>query len=169
MKSGASCHRIPFRHRLRAVGATRRARDSGGEVRLCARAETAAFQGEILMPRIVLFVFAVGLVATLGLAAGCGSSGGGGGGPSSDANLSALAVSVGSLTPAFDPATTAYTAAVGLFQTSATVTPTAADPGASITVDGSALASGAASATLALATGPNPVMIVVTAADGTTT
>ena len=80
--------------------------------------------------------------------------------------LSALAVSVGSLTPAFDPATTAYTAAVGLFQTSATVTPTAADPGASITVDGSALASGAASATLALATGPNPVMIVVTAADG---
>ncbi len=77
MKSGASCHRIPFRHRLRAVGATRRARDSGGEVRLCARPETAAFQGEILSSKRA--IPSPWGSRRPGLPAGCGSAGGSGG------------------------------------------------------------------------------------------
>ncbi len=50
-----------------------------------------------------------------------------------------------------------------------TVTPTAADAGATITVDGTPVASGAASQAIALPIGVTPVLIEVTAADGTTT
>ena len=56
-----------------------------------------------------------------------GSSGHGGlGFTSSDASLSALVTSVGSLAPSFAPATTMYTATAGSTTTSVTVTPTSA-------------------------------------------
>ena len=51
-------------------------------------------------------------------------------GPSSDATLSNLTSSIGTLTPGFAPATTAYTLAVGHSVTTLTLTPTVNDPNA---------------------------------------
>jgi hypothetical protein len=52
-----------------------------------------------------------------------------------DARLSNLVPSVGTLTPVFDSGTTGYTATSPFATDSITVTPTAADPGATIKVD----------------------------------
>ncbi|TBN57961.1 cadherin-like beta sandwich domain-containing protein [Glaciihabitans arcticus] len=89
--------------------------------------------------------------------------------PSSNANLSALALSAGTLSPAFAAATTSYTATVPFTRTSLTVTPTRADSTASITVNGVSVTSGSASGAIALAVGSNTITTVVTAQDGTTT
>lgn len=86
---------------------------------------------------------------------------------SSDATLSALTLSEGTLQPAFSPFNTNYLADVGSSVASITVTPTAADAGATITVAGNAVASGSASAPVPLSAGSNPIPVVVTAADGT--
>ena len=88
--------------------------------------------------------------------------------PSSDATLSALLLSAGALDPAFAPTTTAYTIDVPNVTDSTTVTPTAADAGATIEVNGAAVASGATSGSIALAEGPNLITIEVTAEDGVT-
>ncbi|MEL7719561.1 cadherin-like beta sandwich domain-containing protein [Citromicrobium bathyomarinum] len=87
---------------------------------------------------------------------------------SGDARLSALAVSAGTLSPAFDPAQASYTVAVGNDVTTITLTPTAAAADATITVAGNAVASGTASAPVALPVGTTSIPVVVTAADGTT-
>nr|WP_248285320.1 cadherin-like beta sandwich domain-containing protein [Alteriqipengyuania abyssalis] len=87
---------------------------------------------------------------------------------SSDATLSALTLSEGTLQPAFSPFNTNYLADVGSSVASITVTPTAADAGATISVAGNAVASGSASAPVPLSAGSNPIPVVVTAADGTT-
>ena len=92
---------------------------------------------------------------------------------SSNADLSALALSAGALDPAFAPGTTAYTATVLNPAASITVTPTKADAGASIEarVNGGGYApvtSGSPSGPLALNVGPNTVDVRVTAEDGTT-
>ena len=97
----------------------------------------------------------------------CGGSGGGGA-LSTDATLAALTLSGGAPSTAFDPAVTAYTLDGGLFLASTNVTPTASEQGATVTVDGMLVASGEASEAIELAVGPNPVLIVVTATDGTT-
>ncbi|WP_436135403.1 IPTL-CTERM sorting domain-containing protein [Acidovorax sp. LjRoot129] len=89
--------------------------------------------------------------------------------PSSDANLSSLALSAGTLSPVFASGTTSYTAGVPFNTTSLTVTPTVADATASITVNGVAVTSGNASGAIALAVGTNTITTVVTAQDGTTT
>jgi gliding motility-associated-like protein len=89
--------------------------------------------------------------------------------PSADANLSAFKISRGTLTPAFAPATTSYTASVANGVTSMTVTPTAADVTATITVNGATVASGTASGAIELAVGSNAITTLVTAQDGTTT
>ena len=88
--------------------------------------------------------------------------------PSANANLSALTVSAGNLAPAFDTATTSYAATVGYATTSVAVTPVVADGTASVTVNGSAVASGSASGAIALAVGTTTITTVVTAQDGTT-
>jgi hypothetical protein len=88
--------------------------------------------------------------------------------PSSDNNLSALDVSSVTLSPSFASSTTAYTGAVGNPTTSLTVTPTVSDPTARVTVQGSAVASGAPSVPIALAVGATAITTVVTAQDGTT-
>jgi Cadherin-like beta sandwich domain len=88
---------------------------------------------------------------------------------SNNAALSNLAISAGSLTPSFVATTLAYTDAVSNATASLTVTPTAADANATIQVNGVSVASGSASGALALAVGANPVSVVVTAQDGTTT
>jgi hypothetical protein len=83
--------------------------------------------------------------------------------------LSGLAISAGTLTPAFSTPTTSYTASVANAISSVTVTPTAADAGATITVDGASVASGAASAPISLNVGPNTITTIVTAPGGLTT
>jgi hypothetical protein len=88
---------------------------------------------------------------------------------STNANLSALTLSVGTLSPVFAGTTTSYTASVSNGVTGITVTPTAADGTATITVNGNAVASGAASGTISLSLGANTVTTVVTAQDTTTT
>jgi hypothetical protein len=87
---------------------------------------------------------------------------------STDATLSGLQPSAGTLDPAFDPGTLDYSLAVGNEIDSLVVTPTAADAAATIAVDGQAVGSGMASQTIPLAVGTTNVQVVVTAEDGTT-
>lgn len=88
---------------------------------------------------------------------------------SSNADLSNLALSSGTLSPVFAPATTNYTASVANAVTSITLTPTAADANSTITVNGNAVTSGSPSGSIALAEGPNVITTVVTAQDAVTT
>ena len=86
---------------------------------------------------------------------------------SSDANLSALVISLGTLSPEFAAAKTAYTAAVANSVASLAVTPTAADSNATIAVNDSEVTSGSSSEAIALTIGSNIIKVVVTAEDGT--
>lgn len=88
---------------------------------------------------------------------------------SSNADLSGLALSSGSLVPAFEAATTSYTASVANSVSSLTVTPTVADSGATVKVNGEPVTSGSASGAISLNVGNNTVTVLVTAPDGTTT
>jgi hypothetical protein len=88
---------------------------------------------------------------------------------STNANLSTLALSAGTLAPAFDGATTSYTATVVNGIATLTVTPTVADATASVKVNNTTVVSGNASGPLALTLGDNAITTVVTAQDGTTT
>ncbi len=93
--------------------------------------------------------------------------------PSTNANLSGLAISSGTLSPAFAAVTTTYSASVAYNTASITVTPTKADINASIQVrvnGGSyvSVTSGSASGALALNGGSNTIDIKVTAQDGAT-
>ncbi len=88
---------------------------------------------------------------------------------STNAALSNLALSTGTLTPVFATGTLNYTASVSNAMASIKITPTAADPTASIMVNGTAVASGVASAPIPLAVGNNTITTVVTAQDGVTT
>jgi hypothetical protein len=85
--------------------------------------------------------------------------------PSTDANLSALTLSSGTLSPAFAAATTAYTASVSNTTTSLSVTPTVAQANATVSVNGTPINSGTASASLPLTIGANTITILVTAQD----
>ena len=89
-------------------------------------------------------------------------------GASSDAELSALALSDGILTPAFNATTTDYTATVNNATATVTVTPTTSDANATVTVNGATVASGSASGAIALSVGINTIDVVVTAEDGAT-
>jgi len=87
---------------------------------------------------------------------------------SSNANLSSLAISVGSLSPSFDSSVISYTVSVGVSCGSITVTPTKSDPGATITANGTVVASGSGTI-VNLSAGANMVTIIVTAEDASTT
>ncbi len=89
--------------------------------------------------------------------------------PSSDAALSNLALSTGTLAPTFASGTTTYSANVANTTATLTITPTANQPDATITVDGNATTSGTASNAITLNVGANAIPIVVTAQDATTT
>jgi gliding motility-associated-like protein len=89
--------------------------------------------------------------------------------PSTNDNLSAMKISAGTLTPTFATGTTSYTASVGNGITSLTVTPTTADPTATIKVNGTAVTSGTASGAIALNVGSNVITTIVTAQNGTST
>ena len=89
--------------------------------------------------------------------------------PSNNADLRAMAISKGTLDPVFASNTLDYSVSVLNSVAGLTVTPTAADPGASVTVNGSAVTSGGASQPISLSVGSNTLHVVVVAADGTTT
>lgn len=88
---------------------------------------------------------------------------------STDATLSALSISDGTLTPAFDVGTVNYTTTVVYAITSVSVTPSTSDANASVTVNGVSVASGTASDPISLIEGANAISVVVTAEDGATT
>jgi hypothetical protein len=100
------------------------------------------------------------------LLAACGG-GGGGGIQAPLAELSALRVSTGELSPSFAARTTEYVVGSALLAASVRVTPTAREPGATIEVRGVATASGAPSLPIPLPGGVTPVDVTVTSADRT--
>ncbi|MFX8133574.1 cadherin-like beta sandwich domain-containing protein, partial [Acinetobacter baumannii] len=83
-------------------------------------------------------------------------------------NLSNLALSSGTLSPSFTANTTSYTASVANAVSAITVTPVTSSGFATVTVNGTTVASGSASGSIALAVGQNTITTVVTAQDGTT-
>jgi len=104
-----------------------------------------------------------------GFAGGAAAGHGAGGCLLSDAALASLVPSVGALSPTFAAGTTAYSLTLPAGTTTVTLTPSVAYPTrASITVDGVALASGAASAPLTLGFAPRPVALTVTTESGAT-
>ncbi|WP_347857974.1 BspA family leucine-rich repeat surface protein, partial [Planktomarina temperata] len=82
---------------------------------------------------------------------------------SSDATLSALTLSSGSLSPGFASGTLAYTASVANSVSSLIVTPTTNDANATATVNGAS-----ATTPVTLTVGSNTVTVQVTAQDGST-
>jgi hypothetical protein len=88
---------------------------------------------------------------------------------SNNAALGNLTISAGTLTPAFSANVLNYSDAVTNATASVTVTPTTAVGTSTVKVNGTTVASGSASGAIALAVGANPVNVVVTAEDGTTT
>jgi len=89
--------------------------------------------------------------------------------PSPVCSLSNLVPSSGTLSPSFASTTTSYAATVNYLASSITVTPTLTDTTATINVNGTSVASGAASGAIPLVVGTNTITTVVTAQDGTTT
>ncbi|MEI6396038.1 MAG: cadherin-like beta sandwich domain-containing protein, partial [Verrucomicrobiota bacterium] len=87
---------------------------------------------------------------------------------STNASLSGLALSDGTLAPAFAANTVSYTASVPNETTSITVTPTVAQANMTVSVNGTPVTSGTASGPVSLAAGPNTITVVVTAQDGVT-
>lgn len=85
--------------------------------------------------------------------------------PSTNANLSALAMSAGTLSPSFASSTIGYTVNLPGGTTSMTVTPTSANAFATIKVNSSTVTSGNASGSITLSNGANPITIEVTAED----
>jgi len=90
-------------------------------------------------------------------------------GLSSNATLTGLSVSAGTLSPAYAIGTTAYTDSVLNGVASITVTPTIGDATATVAVNGTIVASGSPSPPIALAVGVNTISVVVTAQDGVST
>ncbi|UDF31777.1 UNVERIFIED_ORG: cadherin-like beta sandwich domain-containing protein (plasmid) [Roseateles sp. XES5] len=88
---------------------------------------------------------------------------------STDASLSGLVLSSGTLAPSFVSGTTAYTASVGNAVSTLTLTPTVSALGASVAVNGNPVTTGTASTPLSLVVGANVITTVVTAPDGVTT
>lgn len=89
--------------------------------------------------------------------------------PGTNALLANLVPSAGTLAPAFDSDTFSYSADVSFGVTSLTVTPTAVDPYAAITVNGVPVGSGNPSGPISLNIGPNLIATQVVAEDGNTT
>lgn len=87
---------------------------------------------------------------------------------SADADLSALTLSTGILSPNFISSTTAYTAIVGNSVTGITLIPTHSDAAAVIKINGNTVSNGSASPVIPLTVGANSISIQVTAADGST-
>ena len=89
--------------------------------------------------------------------------------PSTNAALSWMTVTGVTLSPFFSQGTYSYTSSVSAAVTSTTVTPTTAQSGATVKVNGVTTTSGSPSGSINLAFGANTITTVVTAQDGVTT
>ena len=88
---------------------------------------------------------------------------------SGNADLGGLTISSGTLSPQFSSSDITYTASVDNSVTQVTVTPTASDSSATITVNGNTVTSGTGHIVIGLIAGePNTVTVIVTAQDSTT-
>ncbi|MGR3985006.1 MAG: cadherin-like beta sandwich domain-containing protein, partial [Gammaproteobacteria bacterium] len=87
---------------------------------------------------------------------------------STDATLQSLTLSEGTLEPGFSPGMVEYTASVPTDTGGITLTPTVNNALASVTVAGTKVTSGMASASQTLQHGSNQIVIQVTAEDGST-
>ncbi|SDD63179.1 lectin-like domain-containing protein, partial [Aquimonas voraii] len=87
---------------------------------------------------------------------------------SSDATLSSLATSQGSLSPVFSSGVFSYTVNVANAVSSITVTPTVTNAAASVSVNGVAVTSGTASGPIALNVGNNTITVLGVAENGST-
>lgn len=81
-------------------------------------------------------------------------------------DLQNLTASAGALSPAFAPATLAYTVTTGFSTASTTITATVADNTATLTINGSPATSGVASSPIALNPGTTIIPVEVTASNG---
>ena len=109
-----------------------------------------------------------GVVALALFAGGCGEDDISGVVPPlpTPADLSGFTISTGTLSPSFSPGNTAYIIGPGIVPSSITVTPTAAESGATIHVNGTLVASGAESPPIDLAVRMNGITVLVTAPGG---
>lgn len=89
--------------------------------------------------------------------------------PSVVSSLAGLALSSGSLSPAFSSTTKTYVASVSNATTSMMITPTVTDSTATLKVNGVIVSSDAFGASIPLVVGANTISMVVTAQDETTT
>jgi len=89
--------------------------------------------------------------------------------PSTNAALSSLAISAGTLSPAFAAGINNYSASVSYTTTSIQVTATTSDAASTVKVNNLKAASGVTTGTLPLAIGPDTITTVVTAQDKVTT
>jgi len=87
----------------------------------------------------------------------------------SNATLTGLTVSSGTLSPTFAPGTTSYSLPVTNDITSITITPTAALADQVVTVNGGLVATGSASPAISLPIGTSFIIVRVASADGATT
>lgn len=86
----------------------------------------------------------------------------------SNPRLASLAFGAGTLAPAFNPDTLAYTAAVDTGIAGIAITPVTAEPGATIQVNGTAVTSGQTSQNISLDPGNNTITVLVTTPAGLT-
>lgn len=88
---------------------------------------------------------------------------------SGDATLTGLSLSSGTLLPSFSASNSSYSASVASSISSVTVTPVVTESHATVTVNGTTVASGSASPSVSLASASTTsIPVVVTAQDGTT-
>ncbi|MBK9494539.1 MAG: Ig-like domain repeat protein [Xanthomonadales bacterium] len=87
---------------------------------------------------------------------------------SSNANLSSLSISSGTLSPAFSTSTTSYSVSVPYATTSVTVTPTVQDADATASVNNIAVSSGSPSSAIGLSVGNNTITVRGIAENGST-
>ena len=88
--------------------------------------------------------------------------------PGTDATLSNITTSTGTLSPIFNSSVYGYAFSVPNSTKTISITPTANDPDADITVNGSGVLTGVASSNINLNVGLNTITTVVTASDGIT-
>jgi hypothetical protein len=89
--------------------------------------------------------------------------------PSSVATLSALNLSIGTLSPVFSSSTTSYSVSLANAVSSFQITPYVTQQNATITVNGVASTPGASSSPISLSVGVNTITVVVTSQSGTAT
>ncbi|WP_284646441.1 cadherin-like beta sandwich domain-containing protein [Paenibacillus silviterrae] len=88
--------------------------------------------------------------------------------PSANADLRSLSVSHGALTPVFDKSVSEYEVKVPMAVHAVLITPETDEPHATVTVNGTAVVSGAASTPVPLQPGANTIPLTVTAQNGST-